>query len=412
VRHRIHDRALACFFVSLVLATSAGCGSTASASSIAPIKIGVIEPENTSYYNAPDELAAARAAVRAVDAAGGIKGRRIEVDFCNSQNDPNATASCARELISDGVVAVDPSIDVQGPQMVEQLRQAGIPVVNETALYPQEFTARNAFLFYGGPEGYVASDVVNAADNGLHKIALVVNQGVPVDTYVAAVKAAAAKVGSEYKGDVLIPMTPVSDYAPYAQALLSSGADAVVDPLGVNQEIPLIQAMKEIGSKQTSILNDGGVTVASLASGSLNGSLLVTTAPPVTPLTESAIPAIATFAKQMQAEERSGDSAASFSTGNGRPTFQLRDWASLEALFNVMESINGTITAHSVMHALTTADSVSVDGVYPPWNPASTVNLLGISGARISEPYAWLNRIENGVEQPVRKDPLNWSKYL
>src|SRR5271166_1810448 len=68
---------------------SAGCssssGSSSSGSSAAttntPIKIGVIVPENTQIYNAPDIVAAMRAAAYAENKAGGLDGGKIVVDF-------------------------------------------------------------------------------------------------------------------------------------------------------------------------------------------------------------------------------------------------------------------------------------------------------------------------------------------
>src|SRR5258708_5331164 len=88
---------------------TAGCagssGSSAATSnavtSNAPIKVGVIVPENTQIYNTPDIVAAVRAAAYAENQAGGLGGRKVVVDFCNEQANPNQATACARQMISD-----------------------------------------------------------------------------------------------------------------------------------------------------------------------------------------------------------------------------------------------------------------------------------------------------------------------
>ncbi len=57
----------------------AGCGSSSSstaATSNAPIKVGVIVPENTQIYNAPDIVAAMRAAAYAETRSAAWTGAR------------------------------------------------------------------------------------------------------------------------------------------------------------------------------------------------------------------------------------------------------------------------------------------------------------------------------------------------
>ena len=46
-----------------------------------------------------------RAAARAINAAGGVNGHPLVVDSCNDQGDPNLSATCARKMVSDHVVA-------------------------------------------------------------------------------------------------------------------------------------------------------------------------------------------------------------------------------------------------------------------------------------------------------------------
>src|SRR5438132_10914648 len=94
--------------VAALTLLSAACGDSSSGSAAAapksPIKVGVIVPENTQIYNAPDIVTAMRAAAYAENKAGGLDGRKVVVDFCNEQANPNQATACARQMVSDGVV--------------------------------------------------------------------------------------------------------------------------------------------------------------------------------------------------------------------------------------------------------------------------------------------------------------------
>src|SRR5208282_5677208 len=113
--------------------SSSGSGSSSSSASAAPIKVGVIVPENTQIYNVPDVVAAMRAAAYAENKAGGLNGRKVVVDFCNEEANPNQATACARQMISDGVVATDYTLSVAqaGPQIDAILQAAGIPQLME-----------------------------------------------------------------------------------------------------------------------------------------------------------------------------------------------------------------------------------------------------------------------------------------
>ena len=170
-------------------ASPAGAVSTATGS---PINIGVIQPTNTAIYNAGDEVAAVRAAALAVNAAGGINGHKVVVDYCNNQDDPNITAACVRQMISDKVVELAAGIDILGPSMVQALSAAGIPVVDEDALSLGEMTAPTAFPLTGGIPAAMAVATSVAAQRGYKKILLVANSGNPFETtFEAAVSGTA-----------------------------------------------------------------------------------------------------------------------------------------------------------------------------------------------------------------------------
>jgi ABC-type branched-subunit amino acid transport system substrate-binding protein len=381
--------------------------STGSAPSGSAINIGVIEPTNTSIYNAGDEVAAVDAAAAGVNAQGGINGHKVVVDYCNSQDDPNATAACVRQMISDKVVELAAGIDILGPTMVQSLSAAGIPVVDEDALSLGEMTATTAFPLTGGIPAAEAVETYVAAQKGFKKILLVANSGNPFETtFEQAVSSTAKKNGIAYAGVVDFPVEGVSDFSPYAAKIVNSGADIVSIPLSIDQAIPLIQAVRALGSKQQFIINSGAFTNADISKNAalVNGLYIVNDVPPVNSATESQFPIIKTFVSQMNAEAATGNSNANL---NDLRSFALRIWDVLQAQFQIMKDMKGPITASTYLAALNSAKDVSLNGILPNWTPSTHISIAGLGATNYSEANYWLLRIEGGQQTLLSSQPIN-----
>src|SRR5215471_746227 len=89
---------------ALTLLTACSSGSSTNGAALTgktsgpAISIGLLAPTGTSAGNYDDDLAGAMAAARALNAAGGIKGHPIKIDYCNESNNVNQAAACARRL--------------------------------------------------------------------------------------------------------------------------------------------------------------------------------------------------------------------------------------------------------------------------------------------------------------------------
>jgi len=386
---------------------NSNAASTGSAPSGSAINIGVIEPTNTSIYNAGDEVAAVDAAAAGINAQGGINGHKVVVDYCNSQDDPNATAACVRQMISDKVVELAAGIDILGPSMVESLSAAGIPVVDEDALSLGEMTATTAFPLSGGIPAAEAVETYVAAQKGFKKILLVANSGNPFETtFEQAVSSTAKKNGIAYAGVVDFPVEGVSDFSPYAAKIVNSGADIVSIPLSIDQAIPLIQAVRALGSKVQFIINSGAFTNADITKNAslVNGLYIVNDVPPVNSATESQFPIIKTFVAQMNAEAATGNSNADL---NDLRSFALRIWDVLQAQFQIMKGMKGPITASTYLSALNSAKDVSLNGILPDWTPSTHISITGLGSTHYSEANYWLLQIEGGQQTLLSGQPIN-----
>src|SRR4051812_23210222 len=94
-----------------------------------PIKLFVIAPVATPIQNYPDAQAGAEAAAAAINKKGGIKGRKIQIGFCNTRSNANQAVACARQAVSEKAVAVVTHISTLTNLEIPILQQAKIPSV-------------------------------------------------------------------------------------------------------------------------------------------------------------------------------------------------------------------------------------------------------------------------------------------
>jgi branched-chain amino acid transport system substrate-binding protein len=115
--------------VAVVLAACAGgSGSTQSQTATGPIKIGLLTSLTGNY--APlgkGDQQGAQFIVDRVNAQGGIKGRKLELDMADDASDPNQSLIQLSRLEGDGIVAL-----LGPPQSTAEL--AIKPVVNQKKL--------------------------------------------------------------------------------------------------------------------------------------------------------------------------------------------------------------------------------------------------------------------------------------
>jgi len=132
---------------------AAGAASSTTKASNAPIKIMSILPETSSNVTPPFPYGAvgAKARAKAVNKGKGLNGHKVEVTVCDTKNDPNQSAACARRAVDEGAVAVVGTFDPLGAaQIMPILDQAGVPYVGAIAVVPAEYTAKVSFQADGG----------------------------------------------------------------------------------------------------------------------------------------------------------------------------------------------------------------------------------------------------------------------
>jgi branched-chain amino acid transport system substrate-binding protein len=149
-RRRVRPAATMAAAAAALLALSAACSSatatTATGQSSASggsgniVLGGLFDETGLSSVLGTEELPGAEAAVKAVNAAGGVIGKKITFDVQDTASDPQQAVQAARNLVADHVSAViGPTTSSSGLPTLPVLAAAHIPSVNTAGLstFPQ-----------------------------------------------------------------------------------------------------------------------------------------------------------------------------------------------------------------------------------------------------------------------------------
>lgn len=138
-----------------------------------PIKIGIINQENTPIGSFPEVRLGAQAAVDFINAElGGVNGRPLELVPCITTFSPETSRSCAQQMVDEGVVAVLGGIDVTSNGSIPVLEQNQLAYVGGIPVNFDEMRSPISFQFSGGIPGAMAAFASHAADNGAKKVAI------------------------------------------------------------------------------------------------------------------------------------------------------------------------------------------------------------------------------------------------
>ena len=193
----------------------------------APVKIGFItEGKTPTIDNSGMEAAANAAAKYANDHLGGIKGRPIEIDLCQTQGTPAGSADCASRMINDKVAVVLGATPAAPAPIVSALETAGIPYFIDTAVDQSAVLSPNTSVLTN-TLGFLAAPIVVAQQNNAKRVAMII---IDVPAAVGPIKALAEPYFT--KAGIEISMVPVPigtpDMTPQVQAELQKNPDMFV----------------------------------------------------------------------------------------------------------------------------------------------------------------------------------------
>lgn len=120
--------------------------------------LGLVGEENTPGLSFPDAQKAAKIAALSVNAAGGVKGRPVNIDFCNTQNTPQQASLCAEKVLGqDGAVMIAGGSTVtQTAPLFQSAEQHGTFLLGQLPFSNQDLTSDISFPILPGVLGFQA----------------------------------------------------------------------------------------------------------------------------------------------------------------------------------------------------------------------------------------------------------------
>ena len=232
---------------------ASSAGGSGAATSAAPtgsvLHVLTLASVNYTGPNYANILTTAKLAESWYNSHGGIAGHPLKVTTCDEQGDPNKIATCGRQAVADGDVAVIGSFTFNGDSIIPILQAAN------TAWFgiccPASLSElKNPIVTILG-SGATGAYVIKAVQDGCKKIAYVtLDAGAITQNGINQVKDAFKTLGKSdlLAKTVLVPLTAQDYSAQVAQA--TTGTDCIIAPIAEANYPPFLNAFASSGGKQ------------------------------------------------------------------------------------------------------------------------------------------------------------------
>jgi ABC-type branched-subunit amino acid transport system substrate-binding protein len=391
-RHRIPNRGLAACLAAagllLTACSSAASSSSASGSAAASpaITVMTIGPVNTALTPYPQIPEAAKLYAEYANARGGIAGHPLTVLTCDDQGVPDQAMACAREAVSDHVVAVVGSFSINQDLIIPILQSAGIAYFGTCCAFStQDLTSPVSFPI--GSQTMIDVGIGAAAGSACSRIGFVNIAGAPYQAFFDKIEhTALTPSGKPVTAEADMPIT-ASDVAPYI-AKVVSGTDCIMSDLPQANWQLMVPAIAQAGGHQRLIGMQGNLDVTSCAGqdATCKSAIVVGLFPDL-----SSAPfadfrqAIATYHAPSKYDY---DSLAGLGT-----------WAAYTAFADIVSGMKGSITAVSFLAAASHADDVTTGGETPALNFTKFWDVAG--QGRFFNRSVVFEEYQNGTLKPI-----------
>jgi ABC-type branched-subunit amino acid transport system substrate-binding protein len=348
----------------LLLAVTACDGSSSgSASGGGTVKFGVITAVGSSLTNYPDVQVGASAAVDAINKAGGVNGKKVELFFCNTRGEVNQAMACARQADKEGVAAIIGRVDVYSAQTLKLLEAAKIPDIGNVSTGADiDYQSAYTYPLQAGNFGaYTALPSAFKADGAKKMVVASIDLPIGIRQGQFA-EQVGQSLGLQIAPMIKVPSQGITDYAPYVQQIKDSNADAAIVELGPAGFQAFVKAAGAVGLRAR--LSGTAFTFGQSEAqgvGPLADRLLVTAPYPSTD--DRQVPGIARYNQELDASGASADLSL-------RRLGGLNAWLSMHAAAEVAKTITGDVTRESMNDALHKARGIDLYGLvtYSPAN--------------------------------------------
>jgi branched-chain amino acid transport system substrate-binding protein len=336
-----------------------------------------------------EAVSAAKGAVRAINAAGGVNGHPLVLLTCNSALLPTTEQACDRQMIAAHPAAmVGNALYTAESYGDSAFRAAGIAQIGN---YPSGIseTDPNSYLFFGGQTYANAGQLYGAQKWAGDKVGVVRLDFPYTAPYTAFYTKACPSLGCKVVSSTVIPSNSVTDFSSYSAQLLAGHPDVIVPDLGP-LIIPLMATLDQLGYTGKIVAQDTNFTTKNFLAQpeKVQDQYIIST--PFPPPFATQVQGIKMFLSEMQAEKAAGDADAPIYT-NYSQTATMDAWLAVHVFAQVASQAHA-YTAASFKQALDAAHNINTYGLTPPWNP-NHVNFPPLPRASND---SWYYYTENG----------------
>jgi ABC-type branched-subunit amino acid transport system substrate-binding protein len=327
----------------------------------APIKIAVInDATQQGGLGRPEIPAAAEARVEAVNAAGGIDGRPLELIACDAKQDPNAARACARQVVEEGAVAVVGSQTNAEETVYPILEQAGLAAIGTTPTTPVAGESKIDFCFNPGVAGVFLAPVAALQSDGATKVSMIYpsNVGPASELAKTSFEKGVESTGVEDGGLAGYNFGDTQFDAQVVKAT-ANGVNGVFAYAPGSSQAPLVQAMRQqapdvgVATISASLTPDVLETLGATGDGVLAASF-------TQPATATELPGIEQFNADM--DEYAPEAA--------RTDLAITAWAAVRAFEQVAAELP-SVTRSGVLKAMNEVEGLDLGGILPPLSVAN-----------------------------------------
>ena len=329
----------------------------------------------------PEVSGAVEARVEAINAAGGINGRPVEVVVCNTNLDPNQAAQCARDAVEEEVVAVVGNFTALDSQIYPVLEAAGIPSIGPVpAGGAESLTSKVSFPILSGIPGVFFGMPRLAVERGAKTISLMYPDLPQAAQSLPLIEGSLGLDGRTLQNTVPIALDS-PDVTPAIASLIGGGTDGVIG-FGVgDQNGAILQALKQQGY-QGSVTTIGTFLTPELIESlgdTAEGVYVVIT----TVTTDADAPGVEMFRSDME----------SFDGGLALTDTALAAWAATW-LFERVAMDLPEVTSAALLESMGNIKGLDMGGITPPLDTTKEFTTLPIP--RIFNPTVVYTQIKDG----------------
>jgi ABC-type branched-subunit amino acid transport system substrate-binding protein len=368
---------------SAAASTSSAGGTTATGK---PVSL-VFMTDYSTQGSSGDAWTGIQAAIKYVNAHGGIHGRPLAAQACVDNNDPNLAAACATGAADNSSIIASVAQTTSAGATVDPIFQhAGLPVIGANTFVPADFNSPVIFApTIGGLSGLGAAAAITDLLHG-KKVTFVYGEGPAGATEIGLLNSVVMGprklpnvngVGvSPTAGDLSTTVVKAEQGSPSAIIMYASQAHSnsfvkAARQQGVTTPILISESLASPSVVQQQL--GGGQNLYFYTSFKHSG------------------PFYNAFLSQWQASGNSPSLADDFA---------LNGWLSVTMFADVARTLP-SVTRASVLAAFSKLSNYSTGGLLPPLSFSRPGTALGGKAPRIVNPTMGLSQYQNGTFVPV-----------